>query len=244
MIDKVDLQSVISKYYLKQNEDVIWRIKDSILSISFQSPQKNVVGEVTYNDFDCGDVRLPIYNTGKLYNLINICSGEIELDIEVTHDKPVKLHVSDDNFNVSYALANEMIISKVDSVNLPIWDVEITLTPDDIVNLVKAKKALSDIDNLIITTEEDDDGGSVCKVVFGDELGHHNKISYQLTGEIGMNNIELPFSANQFGEILNVNKDLDEGFLKLSNKGIMQLSFKNENILSIYNIIRKQESDF
>ena len=245
MINKIDLQSVISKYYLKQNERVIWEIEDNTLSVQFQTPQHDVIGIVTYEDFQIDNIRLPIYSTGKLQNLISVCSGDLMLEIEKHNETPTKLHISDYHYNVSYALSNELVIPKVGSVNMPGWDVVIQLQQEDISNLVKAKNALSDIDNMIITTEEDADGELICRIVFGDEMGHNNKISYQLRGDISMVGIEHPFSANRIRDILHANKDSEEGTLRLSNDGLIQLSFKNNNnISSIYNIIRKEDTNF
>ena len=46
MINKITLQSLISKYYLGINESVKWSIKNNTLSIDFMSPTKDVIGNV------------------------------------------------------------------------------------------------------------------------------------------------------------------------------------------------------
>ena len=44
MINKLQLQSIISKYYLNVNESVKWETKDNKLKIDFMSPTKDVIG--------------------------------------------------------------------------------------------------------------------------------------------------------------------------------------------------------
>jgi len=46
MIPKLDLQSIINKYYLNGlNETVKWEIKDKTLTIKFTSPTREMIGE-------------------------------------------------------------------------------------------------------------------------------------------------------------------------------------------------------
>ena len=47
MINKLILQSIITKYYLGENESVKWSTKDKNLSIDFVSPNKEVIGNVS-----------------------------------------------------------------------------------------------------------------------------------------------------------------------------------------------------
>ena len=82
MINKLQLQSIIDKYYLGLNESVKWVIKDNNLSIDFMTPTKDVIGKVTYNNFDMEDGSISIYDTKKLQNLISICSGDLLLEFE------------------------------------------------------------------------------------------------------------------------------------------------------------------
>ena len=66
MISKIQLQSIIDKYYLGLNESVKWVIKDNNLSIDFMTPTKDVIGKVTCNNFDMEDGSISIYDTKKI----------------------------------------------------------------------------------------------------------------------------------------------------------------------------------
>ncbi len=245
MIAKSLLTSIINKYYLGTNESVKWVINDNTLEILFISPSKDVIGNVICDNFQLDNTILPIYDTKKLNNLVSICQGDVLVEIEKTNKIATKLNISDMHFNLTYALSDMLLIPKVGSVNEPKeWEVEIELTNEDVSQLIRAKSALSDVDNMVFKTTTDLDGNLVCEVIFGDGHGHSNKITYQLNGNVKEGGINVPFDSSMFKTILSANKDMEEGTLKLAKGGLLQLNFSTENISSEYFMIRKAETDF
>ena len=148
MINKGVLQSVINKYHLGVNSSVKWVIENNQLTIDFMTPTKDVIGNVVCSDFPLEDSKLAIFDTKKLLNLVNICSGDLLLELDKRKETFTKLKISDLNYNVNYALSDPLLIGKVGTVNIPDWCVEIDLVVEDVENLVKAKSALQGIDNL------------------------------------------------------------------------------------------------
>ena len=121
------------------------------------------------------------------------------------------------------------------------WEIEMTLEPEDIDHLIKAKNALGEIDSMLITTTIDFDGNPVCEFIFGDNTGFSNKISYQVNGgKIKDNTLSVPFNSDIFKDVLNSNKDQDFCTLQLSNTGILKLKFESEDINSEYFIARNE----
>ena len=244
MINKLLVQSVIDKYYLGLNESVKWVINNNHLTIDFMTPTKDVIGSVECDNFELEDSKLAIYDTKKLQSLISICSGDLLLELQKQNQMFVKLNISDMNFNLQYALSDPLLISKVGKVNLPEWVVEVDLTNEDLTYLLKAKGALKDIDNMLVTTTLSLDGEPICEFLFGDESGHNNKISYQISGDIKEDNIKLPFNSDTFKMILQANKGMETGKLKISNMGLMGLEFKDNTITSNYYMVRKSDTSF
>ena len=244
MINKLKLVSIINKYYLGTNESVKWDIKDNSLNIEFMTPSKDVIGNLTCNDFELEDSKLAIYDTKKLQNLISICSGDLLLEFEKTKEIYTKLNISDLNFNLSYALSDPLLINKVGSVTEAEWVVDLDLTSEDISNIIKAKSALAQVDNMLITTTTNLDEEDVIEIVFGDESGHNNKITYQISGDIKETDIKLPFNSDMFKTILYANKDMEGGKLLLSSMGLMKLSFELDGISSNYYMIRRAEAEY
>ena len=247
MINKSTLQSIISKYYLGVNESVKWEIENNALCVEFMTPTKDVIGNVEVTNFPVdGSHKLAIYDTKKLSNLISICNGDLLLELEKNREIYTKLHISDLNFNLSYALSDPLLINKVGTVNEPEYVVDAQLEQEDVDNIIKAKSALAGVDNMLITTTQDLDGNNVIEFIFGDESGHNNKITYQVKGDIQELDMKLPFNSDTFRTILQANKDMGGGSLKLSTMGLMYLEFVNEETAttSRYFMVRKAETDF
>ena len=244
MINKSILQSVISKYYLNVCEAVTWKTENNNLSIDFMSPTADIIGKVTCNDFPLEDSELAIYNTKKLSSLISICNGDLLLELEKQHKLISKLKISDLNFNLTYAVSDPLLVPKVGSVNIPEFTVNLDLTKEDIDNLIKAKSALQGIDNMLITTTTNLDGENVCEFVFGDEHGHNNKITYQISGNITEEDMKIPYNSDTFKTIIHANKDMEEGTMKISSMGLIEFKFSNEEVTSEYYMVRKAETDF
>ena len=244
MINKAKLQSVINKYYLNVNEAVKWIIKENQLVIDFMSPTKDIIGKLTCDDFKLEDSTLAIYDTKKLNSLVSICNGDLLLELEKENKVFTKLKISDLNFNLTYALSDALLIGKVGTINMPEFVVKLNLTSENIDNLIKAKSALSQVDNMLVTTTTNLDGENVCEFIFGDESGHNNKITYQILGDITEQNLKIPFNSDTFKTILNANKDMEEGELNISSMGLIEMKFKSDSISSEYYMVRKAETEF
>jgi len=244
MVNKLVLQSVINKYYLGENESVKWKIKDKTLTIDFMSISKEVIGKITHQNFDLEDSELAIFDTKKLLNLIGITQGDLMFNLEKGKSVYTKMHFADNAFNLTYALADPLLIGKVGSVTEPEWDATLYLEKEHVDNLVKAKSALAGVGLLTISVTKDLNDDDMCVFTFGDEQGHNNKITYQLYGKIKPEKVEIPFNSDIFKNIFQTNKDLDSGFIYLSYQGLMKIEFKSEDTTSEYYMVRREESSF
>jgi hypothetical protein len=244
MINKLTLQSAINKYHLGEIESVKWTVKDNTLSVDFMSLNKEIIGKLTYNNFTVEDCELAVFDTKKLLNLINITSGDLLISLEKVKSINTKLHIADNSYNLTYALADPLLIAKPGTVNEPEWDAVLPLEREFVDHLIKAKSALQGVDNMTITPTKDLNDTSVCIFSFGDEDGHNNRITYQMYGEIQSSDSNIPFNSDSFKNILNANKDLEEGTISINYGGLMKLCFKSEDSESEYFLIRKEQSAF
>lgn len=245
MISKLELSSFIKKYYLDTNESVKWQSIGGNLVVNFQTPTKEVIGKVVGKGFPTFEqTDICIFDTKKLQSLISICSGDIILDITKNHKIATSLNIKDASYNVSYALADPLLIPKIGNVNEPQWDAQVELSEEDVSNLYKAKSALSEANNLTILTS-DNMGIPVFIFSFGDEKGHNNKVTYQVNAyQDSLNNIKIPFNANIFKSILGANKDMESAQMYLNQQGLMKIVFSSDTIESEYFMIRKAEEAF
>ena len=240
MINKSQLTSIISKYYLNGlNNQVKWRIKDNTLTI--YAGESGRVCKVVLNNFQLEDAELGVFDTNKLSKLISITNGDLMISLEKIKAIYTKMHIADLNFDLTYSLADILILGKNTYYEDPEeWEVDLTLEPEDIDRLIKAKNALGDVNSMLITTTTDFDGNNICEFIFGDNTGFSNKISYKIQGNITESDIQIPFDSNIFKDILNSNKDMFKGQLKLSTTGILKLNFTSEEITSEYYVARNE----
>ena len=172
MISKLELQSVINKYYLNGTiEAVKWDIKNNNLNIKFTSPTKEMVGEVVFNNFNLEDSSIGISNTSQLLKLLNITNGDILLNYVKTNKIFTKLIISDNQFTVNYTLADTLTIPKPGSYNGPEeYNLEASLDKEMISALTKAKSALDDSTTVILTPSMDLDSQFQIELVFGGDI--------------------------------------------------------------------------
>jgi len=240
MVNKSTLTSVISKYYLNGlNNQVKWRIKDNQLTVYAGSNGR--LCKVQHNSFNLEDAELGIFDTHKLSKLISITNGELSISLEKIKAVYTKIHIADLNFDLTYSLADILILGKNTYYEDPEeFEIQINLTKEDIDHLIKAKSALADVNNMLITTTTDMDGTNICEIVFGDNTGFSNKITYQLRGNITKGDIQIPFDSDIFKDILSANKDMEKGTLKISEVGMLKLNFTTPETESEYFVARNE----
>jgi hypothetical protein len=244
MILKTELQSIISKYYLNSLvESVKWSIKDNKLVIKFSSPNRTMLGVVTYSNIDLEDSLIGVSNTSQLNKLLSITRGHLELKYKKEKSHLTKLIISDNQFTLSYTLADTMIIPKTgEYIGDGVFNIKATIDNECITAITKAKSALAETDTVVIKPFIDSDLQSKLELVFGGDIEYSNKISYYIPN-IELNNtppnFTLNYDSNILKDIMSCNNDMENGLLEINLDGIMKLQFSKENITSEYFLVAK-----
>jgi hypothetical protein len=246
MINKLDLTSVISKYYLNgMNEAVKWDIQDNKLTIKFTAPDKTMIGVVTCDNFELEDSSIGISNTTQLNKLLAITNGYLNLEYQKQHKMITKLIVSDNQFTLNYALADLMIIPKSgEYVGDNQYNIEATLDNESINAIVRAKSALADTDTVVFqpvinaATFE-----TQLEMLFGGNIEHSNKVSFYLP-DITTHDLppmfKVHYNSNLIKEIMYCNKDVANCVMGINLDGVMRLAFDNGIIKSEYYLVAKE----
>lgn len=242
MINKIELQSVINKYYLNGLiEAVKWDIKDNNLNIKFTAPTREMIGEISHNDFKLEDSSFGISNTSQLLKLINITTNEVILSFIKNNKIFSKLIIADQQFTVNYSLADILTIPKAGAYSgSEEWDIEVDLESEVVVALIKAKSALPESTTVIINPYQSLDGDPQLELTFGGDIEYANKVSYYLNINKNTNkDFELAFNSDLLKEILSCNKDYESAKLFVNLEGLIKLEFKTDKTTSIYYIVKK-----
>ena len=241
---KLELQSIIEKYHLDGLvENVKWVInKDKTLSIDFMSPTREMIGNVITSDFPLPESQIGINNTTQLDKLLSITEGELYLDYTKEQKVITKLLISDKNYNLNYSLADIFTVPKVGTYNGPqIYDVETELTSEYISSLIKAKNALSNSENVVVSFNNSLSGGSQLDFIFGGDVEYSNKITYSIKdlNVISTKEFDLTYNSELLKSILACNKGAEESKLYLNSQGLMKLTFIHTGLQSTYYVVAK-----
>jgi hypothetical protein len=242
MINKIELQSVINKYYLNGLiEAVKWDIKSNNLNIKFTAPTREMIGEISHDNFKLEDSSFGISNTSQLLKLINITSGEVLLSFIKNNKIFNKLIIADQQFTVNYSLADILTIPKTGAYNgSSEFEIELELTNEIISALIKAKSALAESSTVVVNPYSSLDGDPQLELTFGGDIEYANKVSYYLNINKNTNqDFELAFNSDLLKEILSCNKDATESKMYVNLEGLIKLEFKTDKTTSTYYIVKK-----
>ena len=245
MINKLDLTSVISKYYLNgMIEPVKWDIKNEELTIKFNAPTKDMIGKVVFKGIPLEDSTIAISNTTQLNKLISITNGYLELSYVKVNKFITKLIIADNQFTVNYALADTMIIPKAGEIgNVGKWNIEAPLDNESINAIVRAKSALAESETVVIKPFTNADAEFQIEMQFGGNVEHANKVSFyipQATSHNLPDEFREHYNSNMIKEIMYCNKDMAGGSISINLEGIMKLEFENDSVKSIYYLVSKE----
>jgi len=241
MINKGELQSTISKYNLGGMIDAVkWTVQNKHLTIKFNAPTKDMIGEITHTSFDIEDCEIAIYNTSQLDKLLAITSGDVNLQLEKIGKIFGRLVIEDTNYKLNYSLSDLLLIQKPGTVMDPDnYIVESILESDAISAVIRAKNALQS-DNVNFTITTNFDGEQVLTMIFGDNSTHTHKVEYIVPNTVitgNQYNFNTPFNSEMIRVIFANNKDANKAYMSLNIDGLLRLVFEGDKWKSTYYII-------
>jgi len=241
MINKGELQSTISKYNLGGMIDAVkWTVQNKHLTIKFNAPTKDMIGEVIHTSFDIEDCEIAIYNTSQLDKLLAITSGDVNLQLEKIGKIFGRLVIEDTNYKLNYSLSDLLLIQKPGTVMDPDnYIVESVLESDAISAVIRAKNALQS-DNVNFTITTNFDGEQVLTMIFGDNSTHTHKVEYIVPNTVitgNQYNFNTPFNSEMIRVIFANNKDANKAYMSLNINGLLRLVFEGDKWKSTYYII-------
>lgn len=233
-MNKNNLQKFIQKYSLGGLiESVVWKANGNKLSVRFISDDKTMLGEVDYGKFDSTPFEIGIYTTSLLKNLIGILDNDLSLKVDTVGDRAAILKLTSEETETAYQLADLGVIPTVpDFKTLPEFNVDIEMAANMIDKFIKAKGALSDVDNFTVFTE----GGDL-KMAIGYATSATNRVTFNC--QKGYDGVVIPisFSAKYLKEILTANREATSAKLKISTDGLSHIAFQIDDFVCNYYLV-------
>ena len=240
-MEKKLLVQVIESFYLNGlSSQVKFKVKDNQAHIKFATDNKDCIGEIKA-PVQLEDCEIGIFNTSQLLKLLNITNEYIELKLEKQGNHFLKLHISDNQFDLSYNLSDLGLIQDPGVVpNLPPHDLEFDINFDFTQKYIKAHNALDKPPRFEIGVTKDFQGEEVVNFMVGEKSTYSNKVTFTEAGTV-INQVKpVSFSAANFREIVSVAKSAN-GKAYLFKDGLLKINLEEEGVISEYFLVALHE---
>lgn len=236
-MEKSKLEKFITKYNLGGScESVTIKSDGDMLSVRSISGDKNVLGEVVVQDIKFPAGEFGIYETKKLRSILSVLDENITIKPNVVNGSTSGLNITDNSTKATFVLADPTVIPQVpDLKKLPPIDFTITLDEKFISTFIKAKSALSEVETFAVMSDGED---TTATIVIGHSTQNTNRISISATTDKVAKVAPISFSANYLREILNANKEISNGTLQISSKGLSVAKFDANGFTSTYYLVQ------
>ncbi len=240
-MEKKLLVQVIESFYLNGlSSQVKFKVKDNQVHIKFATDNKDCIGEIKA-PITLEDCEIGIFNTSQLLKLLNITNEYIELKLEKQGNHFLKLHISDNQFDLSYNLSDLGLIQDPGIVpNLPPHDLEFNINFDFTQKYIKAHNALDKPPRFEIGVTKDFQGEEVVNFMVGEKSTYSNKVTFTEAGTIINQFKPVSFSATNFREIVSVAKSAN-GKAYLFKDGLLKINLEEEGVTSEYFLVALHE---
>lgn len=240
MEKKILIQLIESFYLNGLSTQVKFKVKDNQAHIKFATDNKDCIGEIKA-PIQLEDCEIGIFNTAQLLKLLNITNEYIELKLEKQNGYFLKLHISDNQFDLSYNLSDLGLIQDPGiAPNLPPHDLEFSINYDFTQKFIKAHNALDKPPRFEIGIVKDFQNEDVINFIIGEKSNYSNKVTFTEPGKLISKIKSIPFNANNFREIISVSKS-STGTAYLYKDGLLKISLKEEGIESEYFLVASHE---
>ena len=236
-MDKKLLIQLIESFYLNGlATQVKFKVKNNEAHIKFATDNKDCIGEIKA-PVQLEDCEIGIFNTAQLLKLLNITNEYIELKLEKQGNHFLKLHISDNQFDLSYNLSDLGLIQDPGVVpNLPPYDLEFDINFDFTQKYIKAHNALDKPPRFEIGVTKDFQGEEVINFMVGEKSTYSNKVTFTEAGTV-INQVKpVSFSAANFREIVSVAKSAN-GKAYLFKDGLLKINLEEEGVISEYFLV-------
>jgi hypothetical protein len=237
VMEKTKLEKFISKYNLGGScESVLIKSDGNTLSVRAISGDKNVLGAVSLDNANFPQGEFGVYDTKKFRSILGVLNETLTVTPNMSNSKVIGLNITDGSTKATVVLSDASVIPAVpDLKKIPPVDFTISLDEKFMNTFIKAKSALSEAETFTVMSTGED---ATASVVLGHSSLNTNRITVMVTTDIVAKMEPISFSANYLREILTANKDISNGTLEVSSKGISVAKFVGNGFSSTYYLVQ------
>lgn len=247
-MDKKTLETFIKKYHLNGIlEKVRWVVKDNTLKATAMTQDKKFLTVITQKKFDgVEDSEFGVLDTSALKKILGAVADDVTFTLIPAENNPSKILsivVSDGKNELAEQCGDLDCFDPDPKIKqVPIYDVEITLTEDFIDRFLKAKASIEgDLFTLVMNKKK-----QKLEMVLGyNERRLTRRISVEIPTVAGKDTIqnEVSFSAKHLKEILVVNPESKDNVFKISSSGLAFIEYDTPEFQAQYYMIKTDVED-
>jgi hypothetical protein len=236
-MEKSKLERFINKYNLGGAcETVLLKSDGNTLSVRGISDDKNILEEISVANMNFPKGEFGVYDTKKLRAILSVLDESLTVNTQVTGDKVTALNMEDGSTKTTFVLADPSVIPPVPELkNNPSPNVVIKLDANFTSTFIKAKNALSEVETFAVSSSGD---SNTATVIIGYSSINTNRIVLTANTETPSKMDPVLFSANYLKEILSANKEVTNGTLEISSKGLAKAHFDHDGTLATYYLVQ------
>ncbi len=220
-------------------KSVNWKVLsgDKALRTRGELDSKTFIADIiSYNFTEIAeDIRISIGDTEKIRSMLSPFGEDIKLDLNKNGDRVLGITISDKDCESYCSSADPSAIPPVtkDVTDKNVYDIEIALTEEFTTRFLKAKTALSEIEEFTVKMNKDDK----VEFVLGYSIANTNRITLiapTINGKDKFIGQPVKFVSKNLIEILKANKEIPNGILSFSPRGVIKTVYKNDQFQCNY----------
>jgi hypothetical protein len=233
---KQDLQNFISKFHLGGAVDSVkLKTENGKAVTDIVNDQKILIGKVTHKDIDIEPGEYGLYNLTQFNRFVSVMDEDVNIAVNKNNEIATSINLNDNVTDVNYILADLAVIPMVPKLKaIPDFEVTLNIDKDFVDRFLKSNNII--VDSEYFTLESN---GTGLNVIFGYNANiNTSRIKFKVAMDALSGDLEpTSFSSKIFRELLVANKDFKEAKMKVSGKGLLKITFKDDNYSAEYFLI-------
>lgn len=233
-MNKTYLESFIGKYHLGGLiSNVVWKARDNKLTTTFTTEGKEMLGSVSFEDFNYGDADLGVFDTERLIRMLSVLNGKCDLAYQNIEDKIIAIKLKDDNAEVKFNLGDLSIFPEDTKLkNEPQYNISLKMNNESATAFVNGCNAITECNHFTVVGDEDG-----CELVVNyDKTKNLDMVRVPVEVLSGDEVESISFSSLHLKSIINANKGADIS-LKVSNQGLLKCVFTTKEYSAVYYLV-------
>jgi len=233
-MNKTYLDSFIGKYHLGGLiSNAVWKARNNILTTTFTTDGKEMLGSVSFNDYKYPDADLGVFDTERLIRMLSVLTGQCEISYQSIEERVIAIILKDANAEVKFNLGDLSIFPEETKLkNEPEYTILLKMTNEGANAFVSGCNAITESNHFTVVGD-----GEQCEFIVNyDKTKNLDMVRVPIKVVSGTEVDKISFSSLHFKSIITANKGAEIS-LKVSNQGLLKCIFTTKEYTAVYYLV-------